>query len=69
MALVHLATLSGFYWALLMLIFADNAVWYWFTLPSLLIIICHDFVERNAPKNFWWYFRGFLPLLWWTLAN
>ena len=28
---------------------------------SLLIIVCHDFIERNAPKNFWWCFSGFLP--------
>lgn len=27
-----------------------------------LVIICHDFIQRNAPKNFWWYSDGFLPL-------
>jgi hypothetical protein len=21
---------------------------------SLVVIVCHDFIERNAPKNFWW---------------
>jgi len=30
----------------------DDAVWYGFTLPSLLIIICCDFTERKAPKTF-----------------
>ena len=29
-----------------------HAVWHWFALPSLLIIACCDFIERNAPKNF-----------------
>ena len=38
-------------------------LWHWFTLPSSLIIICHDFIERNTPKNVWWYSGGFLLLL------
>jgi hypothetical protein len=29
---------------------------------SLLVIICLDFIERNAPKNFWWSSCGFLLL-------
>jgi hypothetical protein len=49
-ALPLLASLS---WALLMLVFADK-LWHWFALPSSLIIISHAFLERNAPKNFWW---------------
>ena len=36
-------------------------LWHWFMLPSALTIICHDFIERNAPKNFW-YSSGFLEL-------
>jgi hypothetical protein len=30
---------------------------------SLLAIVCLDFIERNAPKNFWWCSGGFLLLL------
>jgi hypothetical protein len=30
-----------------------KAVWYWFPLLSSLTFICRDFVERNAPKNYW----------------
>jgi hypothetical protein len=29
----------------------DDAVWHWFALPSLLITVCQDFSERNAPKK------------------
>jgi hypothetical protein len=32
----------------------DNTVWYWFAWPSLLIIFCYDFIEKNTPKKFWW---------------
>ena len=35
---------------------------HWFTLLSLLIIACHDFIERNTPKNFSWCSGCFLPL-------
>jgi hypothetical protein len=31
---------------------------------SLLAIVCHDFIERNAPKNFRWYSESILPLPW-----
>ena len=41
----------------------DQVVYYWFTLPSLLITIWQDFVERNAPRNFWWCPSSFLLLL------
>jgi len=54
-----LPLLDGVHWALLMLFFADNAV----TLvcpPSLPMIICLDFIERNAPKSFLGYSGGFL---------
>ena len=37
----------GFCWSLVTLC-------YCFPLPSSLIIICRDFIERNTPKNFWW---------------
>ena len=37
--------------------------WHWLGLPSSPITVCCDSVERNAPKNFWWYSSGFLPLL------
>ena len=51
---------AGLLWALLMLVFTDYAVWHWFTLPSSLIIVGCDFIERNAPKDF---SSSFLPLL------
>jgi hypothetical protein len=35
---------------------------------SLLVFICHDFLDRNGSKNLYWYSGGFLPLLW-TQAN
>ena len=54
----------GLHWALLMLVFADNAVQQWFTQSALLIIACHDFINRNAPKYFQQFSRGFLPLPW-----
>jgi hypothetical protein len=38
----------------------DEAGWYWYILPFL---TGRDFIERNAPKNFWWCFGAFLPLL------
>jgi hypothetical protein len=37
-------------------------LWHWFTLASSLNIICHDFIERNAPKDFSWHSGGFMPL-------
>jgi hypothetical protein len=37
---------------------------HWFTLLSSLIIPCCDFVERNAPKKFWWNSSCFLLVLW-----
>ena len=37
-------------------------LWNWFTLISYLIFTCCNFVERNTPKNFWWYFDCFLLL-------
>lgn len=30
---------------------------------SLLVIVCHDFIEKNAPKYFWWCSGGFFLLL------
>lgn len=36
---------------LLMLVFTDDTV-VLVTLPSLLIIVCYDFIEKNASKNF-----------------
>ena len=30
----------------------------------LMAIVCHDFIERNAPKNFRWYSESILPLPW-----
>ena len=44
-----LVRLAGLCWALLMLGHANNTVS--FALPSLLIILCQDFVERNTLKN------------------
>jgi hypothetical protein len=38
---------AGLCWALLMLVFAAA--------DSLLIIICHEFIEGKVPNNFWWY--------------
>jgi hypothetical protein len=32
------------------------------TYTGLLSSICHDSIERNAPKNFWWCVGSFLPL-------
>jgi len=29
---------------------------------SLLVTVYRDFIERNAPKDFWWYSSGFLLL-------
>ena len=29
---------------------------------SLMVILCHDFIERNALKHFWWCSGGFLQL-------
>jgi hypothetical protein len=29
---------------------------------SLLVIVYHDLVEKNKPKNFWWYSSSFLLL-------
>lgn len=53
---------------LLMLVFTDDAV-VLATLPPLLIIVCYDFIEKNASKNFSWYSSGFLLLLWtWVLC-
>ena len=37
-------------------------LWHWLALPSLLII-CHEFVERNEPKNFWCCSGSFFLLL------
>lgn len=46
--------------------------WHWFSLTtlggigtpyhSLLVIVCHDFIEKNTPKNFCWCSSAFLPL-------
>jgi hypothetical protein len=55
-AVFTLPLFARFHWALPML-------WHWFALPSLLIIICWDFVDRNAPMNFWWCLDSFLQLL------
>jgi hypothetical protein len=38
-------------------------LWPWLTLPSSLIIIRCDFVEKNTPKSVWWRSGDFLPLL------
>ena len=51
LALVHLATLC---WSWLG--FPDAGLWGWYS-----CIVCHDFVERNTPKNFW--------LFWLVLAT
>ena len=42
-----------------------TTLWHWFILNSLLIFLCHDFIERSVPKNFWWCPGCFL-LLWRT---
>ena len=55
-----LQLLVGLRWALLTLM----TLLHWFALLSPLIITSHDFVERNASKNFWWYSGCFLSLLW-----
>jgi hypothetical protein len=31
---------------------------------SSLVTVCHDFIERNALKSFWWCSGSFLPLPW-----
>ena len=46
---------AGLHWALL------AVLWHWFAVPSLLNSICHDFVERNIPKQFSWYSSCLLP--------
>ena len=43
-------------------------LWPWFTLLSSLIFACCDFIERNAPKSFWWCFSCFF-LVQWTHAD
>ena len=45
-----------------------TTLWHWFALLSSLIFAWPDFIERNAPKNFWWCSGCFL-LLWWTRAD
>jgi hypothetical protein len=42
--------------------------WHWLALLSFLIFACHNFIERNAPKKFWWCSGCLLPL-WETHAN
>jgi hypothetical protein len=42
------------HYTLLRLVFNEDAVWYWFTLP-IFAGHCHDFIEKNTPKNLWWY--------------
>lgn len=72
-----LVRLSVLWWSSLG--FADAGLcWCWSLLTrlygiglpchTLLVIVCHDFIERNTPKNLWWRCSGFLPLLW-TLAD
>jgi hypothetical protein len=50
---------ADLHWVLLMLVFADGTV----VLVCLAFFtdrfFCCDFVERNAPKNFWWCSIGF----------
>jgi hypothetical protein len=40
----------------------DKAGWYWYALPFF-AGHCHDFIEKNAPKKFWWCSGSFLLLL------
>ena len=58
--LVCLTLFAGLYWASLLL--------HWFTLLSSLIFACHDFIEKNIPKSFWWC-SGCFFLLQWTHAD
>jgi len=44
-------------------------LWHWFTFPSSLTIVCHDFVERKAQENFLWRHCGGFSLPPWTQAN
>lgn len=39
-------------------------MWHWLALLSSLIIACHDFTERNTPKNFWQCSGCFSPPQW-----
>ena len=54
---------AGHHWALLRLVFTDDAS-IGSSCHSLLTIVCCDFVKRSAPKNFWWFLS--LP---WTQAD
>ena len=42
---------TGHLWSLLTLCSLTRLWHWWLPLPSLLIIICHDFIERNAPAS------------------
>jgi hypothetical protein len=44
-------------WPLLMMLGGIDTPYH-----SLLFIVCCDFIERNAPKNYWWCSCDFLPL-------
>jgi len=73
LALVPLTTLC---WS--WLCSTDTGLGWWHSsigspLLSSLIFACRDFVERSAPKNFWWYPGCCLQLpqthtSWWSLA-
>lgn len=45
-----------------MLVFINESVWYWFTFPSWLIIVCCDSIEGNSLKNFLWHSCHFCRL-------
>jgi hypothetical protein len=61
-ALVHV-TILCWLWSLLTMLYGIGWPYH-----SLLVIICHDFIERNTPKNRWWS-GGFLklPFFWMDL--
>lgn len=56
--LVYLAGLGlRWHWSSLMI------PWHWFSLLPSSIFACHNFVERHAPKNFWWFWLRLAPLV------
>jgi hypothetical protein len=59
-----LAFFAGHCWALLILVFTEWLGGIGMSHNSLLVIICHDFIERNAQKYFWRCSGSFLVLLW-----
>lgn len=49
--------------SLLTMVTTDNAVSHGLMFATLLIIVCHGFIDRNTPKNFCLFSHEFLSLL------